>query len=67
MIKRPKIKRIQWNNSRIRIRRDCNASGSGYKRKIYPFSTVPVRITIPPNSKGASYRLYPLDFLRFLK
>ena len=33
---------------------------------IYPFSTVTVRITIPPNSKGTSYRLYPLDFLRFL-
>ena len=98
MIRRPKINRIRWNNSRIRIRRDCNASGSGYKREeklitlrysvdqpdgqlamlkqvrpadqryisglkfiYYPFSTVTVRITIPSNPKGASYRLYPFE------
>ena len=33
---------------------------------IYSFYTVTVRITIPPNPKGASYRLYPFDFLRLL-
>ena len=31
---------------------------------IYPFSTVTVRIIIPPDPKGASYKLYPFDFLR---
>ena len=59
MIKRPKTNRIQWIDSRIRIRRNCNASGSGYKRKKN-------HITIPPDPKDASYRLYPFDFLRFL-